>query len=278
MPAAIVDAFTDRPFAGNPAAVVLLDGDRVPPDSWLQDMAAELRLSETAFLVPLRPGRYGLRWFTPVVEVALCGHATLASAHWLFETGQVDASGPDGGTVLFETRSGQLRADGRPGSVRINLPAVPVATTTTPPGFDKALGFLSYELLGLTGQPEPRERNAMILVHPTDLRDLTVNLRKLADLPLGGLIVTAPADAEAAAAGVDVLSRYFAPARGIDEDPVTGSAHCTLADYWTRRLGRTGFRAMQLSQRGGVLDVSLEGIRVQLTGGAVTVMDITLRV
>ena len=277
MHAAVVDAFTDRPFAGNPAGVVLLEGERMPPDSWLQAVAAEFKLSETAFLVPLRPGHYGLRWFTPVVEVELCGHATLASAHWLFETGRVDASGSDGGTVVFETRSGRLRADGRAGSVRIDLPTVPVATTNAPPGFEKALGFLSYELLGFTGQPEARERDAMILVHPTDLRDLTINLRKLGDLPLRGLIGTAPADAEAAAAGIDVLSRYFAPAVGVDEDPVTGSAHCTLADYWTRRLGRTAFRAMQLSSRRGVLDVNLDGIRVQLTGGAITVMDVTLR-
>lgn len=277
MHAAIVDAFTDRPFAGNPAGVVLLDGDRVPPDSWLQSIAAELSLSETAFLVPLGPGRYGLRWFTPVVEVELCGHATLASAHWLYETGRVDVAGPDGGAVVFETRSGPLRAEGKAGNVRINLPVVPIASTTPPPGFEKALGFLSYELLGFTGQPDPRGRNALVLVHPADLRDLTLNLRKLADLPMQGLIVTAAADAEAAAGGVDVLSRYFAPAVGIDEDPVTGSAHCTLVDYWSRQLRRPSFRAAQLSARGGVLDVSLDGTRVTLSGNAVTVMDLSIK-
>ncbi|MFC3686827.1 PhzF family phenazine biosynthesis isomerase [Aquipuribacter hungaricus] len=277
MRAAVVDAFTDRAFAGNPAAVVLLPADApTPSPRWMQQVAAEFALSETAFVEPLGGSRYRLRWFTPSIEVELCGHATLATAHWLLEQGL------ESGPMTFRTMSGWLAADGRPGEVTITLPVVPLVDTRAPDGFDQAMGFLSYELLGFTGQSEALQRNAMVLVDPVDLRDVTLNLRKLASLPLGGVIVTAAADETAAARGVDVLSRYFAPALGIDEDPVTGSAHATLAGYWCRQLGRSSFRAWQLSERGGALDVVLddrgEEPVVHLTGGAVTMMDVTLRV
>lgn len=276
MRAAIVDAFTEKAFAGNPAAVVLLQHDdaRVTP-AWMQSVAAEFNLSETAFVTPEGPGSYLLRWFTPSVEVELCGHATLATAHWLLEQGLAD------GPISFRTLSGRLTAHGLPGRVEIGLPLLPLAEARPPEGFEQAMGFLDYELLGFTGQTEALQRNALVLVDPVDLRDVQINLKRLGSLPLGGVIVTAPADEQAAAKGVQVLSRYFAPALGIDEDPVTGSAHSTLADYWCGRLASRSFRAAQLSERGGILDVTLDDsgddVVVRLQGGAVTVMDVTLR-
>ncbi|MGJ7442390.1 PhzF family phenazine biosynthesis protein [Aquipuribacter sp. MA13-6] len=277
MRAAVVDAFTDRAFAGNPAAVVLLPQDEpAPSPEWMQSVAGEFNLSETAFVSPLGHSQYRLRWFTPEVEVELCGHATLATAHWLLEQGL--QTGP----MSFRTMSGWLRAEGVPGSVTISLPLVPVVDTRAPDGFDQAMGFMSYELLGFTGQSEALQRNALVLVDPTDLRDMQLNLRKLAALPLGGVIATAAADEPALAKGVEVLSRYFAPALGIDEDPVTGSAHSTLAHYWCHRLGTDRFRAAQLSRRGGVLDVHLDVTGdeplVRVSGRAVTTMDVDLRV
>jgi len=242
----------------------------------MQQVAAEFGLSETAFVVPLGASEYRLRWFTPSIEVELCGHATLATAHWLLEQGLESRQ------MAFRTMSGWLHAEGRPGEVTITLPAVPLADTRAPDGFDQAMGFLSYELIGFTGQSEALQRNAMVLVDPVDLRDVHLNLRKLAQLPLGGVIVTAAADEPATAKGVDVLSRYFAPALGIDEDPVTGAAHSTLAEYWCRQLGRPKFRAWQVSPRGGLVEVAFDEDGdepvVHLTGGAVTTMEIDLRV
>lgn len=277
MRAAVVDAFTDREFAGNPAAVVLLsDADPLPSPVWMQSVAAEFGLSETAFVVPVGPSQYRLRWFTPTVEVELCGHATLATAHWLLEQGL------ETGPISFRTMSGWLRAEGVPGRVTIDLPLVPIVDRDAPDGFDQAMGFVSHELLGFTGQSEALQRNALVLVDAVDLRDLRLNLRKLAGLPLGGVIATARADDAAVAKGVDVLSRYFMPALGVDEDPVTGSAHCTLAAFWCAELGTRRFRAAQVSTRGGLLDVHLDDSGddtvVRLTGGAVTTMDVTLRV
>jgi len=276
MRAAVVDAFTDRAFAGNPAAVVLVPPGAAPSPEWMQQVAAEFGLSETAFVVPLGASQYRLRWFTPSIEVELCGHATLATAHWLLEQGL------ESRRMAFRTLSGWLHAEGRPGEVTITLPAVPLADTRAPDGFDQAMGFVSYELIGFTGQSEALQRNAMVLVDPVDLRDVHLNLRKLAQMPLGGVIVTSRADAPATAKGVDVLSRYFAPALGIDEDPVTGAAHATLAEYWCRQLGRPSFRAWQVSPRGGLIQVALDQDGdepvVHLTGGAVTTMEVDLRV
>ena len=276
MRAAVVDAFTYRAFAGNPAAVVLVPPDcPAPSPGWMQQVAAEFGLSETAFVMPLGASQYRLRWFTPSIEVELCGHATLATAHWLLEQGK------ESRRMAFRTLSGWLHAEGRPGQVTITLPVVPLADTRAPDGFDQAMGFLSYELIGFTGQSEALQRNAMVLVDPVDLRDVRLNLRKLAQLPLGGVILTAAADEPATARGVDVLSRYFAPALGIDEDPVTGSAHSTLAEYWCRHLGRPSFRAWQVSPRGGMVEVALDEDGdepvVHLTGGAVTTMEVELR-
>ena len=226
--------------------------------------------------LPLGGSEYRLRWFTPTVEVELCGHATLATAHWLLE------QGIEAGPIRFRTMSGWLHAQGVPGSVTISLPTVPLTDTRAPDGFDQAMGFLSYELLGFTGQTVALQRNALVLVDAVDLRDVQLNMRRLAGLPLGGVIVTAAADEPARAKGVDVLSRYFAPALGIDEDPVTGSSHCTLAEFWCQELGTRIFRAAQLSARGGVLDVELDDSGdepvVRLTGRAVTTMEVDLRV
>jgi len=277
MRAAVVDAFTDRAFSGNPAAVVLLPAEGpAPSPDWMQSVAAEFALSETAFVSSLGNSQYRLRWFTPELEVELCGHATLATAHWLLEQGL--QTGP----MSFRTMSGWLRAEGVPGSVTISLPLVPVVDTRAPDGFDQAMGFINYQLIGFTGQSVALQRNALVLVDATDLRDMQVNLRRLTALPLGGVIATAAADEPARAKGIDVLSRYFAPALGIDEDPVTGSAHSTLAHYWCHELGTTGFRAAQVSPRGGLLDVDLDDSEdetlVRVSGRAVTTMDVELRV
>lgn len=275
MRAAVVDAFTAEPFAGNPAAVVLLPADGPDPaPAWLQAVAREFNLSETAFLAPAGAGRYRLRWFTPTVEVELCGHATLAAAHWLMEQGLCAEE------VRFDTVSGTLTARARgDGRVSLDLPAVPLGPVAAPGGLAEALGAPSAEVVGVTGQATQLQRNALVLLTAADLRDLRPDVRALAALPLGGAIVTAPADEAARATGVDVLSRYFCPAVGIPEDPVTGSAYCTLAGYWCERLGRTSFRAAQLSERGGLLDVALDAdpARVEVTGSATAVMDVTLR-
>jgi predicted PhzF superfamily epimerase YddE/YHI9 len=267
MHAAVVDAFTSRAFAGNPAAVVLLEEDR--PDGWLQSVGAEFNLSETAFLRARDDGAWDLRWFTPTTEVELCGHATLASAHWLFERGIAA-----GETARFASPAGPLAAQrGAGGRVTLDFPFVPLADDTPLPGLAEALGDVPFTYLGRTGQDDPLEHNGLVLVEPSVLRDLQPDREALIALPVGGLIVTAAGDV----ADVDFLSRYFAPKIGIDEDPVTGSAHCTLIDYWSARLGRDDARALQVSSRGGELEVRRQGERVSLTGAAVTVFEGSLR-
>jgi PhzF family phenazine biosynthesis protein len=262
---AVVDAFSTRPFGGNPAAVVLLDAPAA--DDWREHVAAEFNLSETAFLRELGPGRYELRWFTPTTEVRLCGHATLASAHWLWETG-VETQ-----TLVFATASGQLRARRGDDGITLDFPSVPVAEFEPLDGLDEALGYVDHSYLGSTAHAEPRERNAFVLVGAEALRTFTPDSQRIGALPVGGLCLTAAGDAE----GVDVLSRYFAPACGIDEDPVTGSTHCTLAPYWATELGRSRLQARQLSARGGSLTIEVVNDRVELTGHATTVLDGRLR-
>ena len=262
---AVVDAFSTRPFGGNPAAVVRLDAPA--PDEWRQDVAAEFNLSETAFLRELGAGRYELRWFTPTTEVRLCGHATLASAHWLWE------SGVETQTLLFATASGELRARRSDEGITLDFPSVPVAESEPLVGLDEALGHIDHSYLGSTSHDDPRERNAFALVGAEALRTFRPEPERIGALAVGGLCLTAAGDDE----GVDLLSRYFAPACGIDEDPVTGSTHCTLATYWATVLGRSRLRARQLSARGGSLTVELVGDRVELTGHATTVLDGRLR-
>ncbi|MEL7642621.1 MAG: PhzF family phenazine biosynthesis protein [bacterium] len=249
-----VDAFTSDIFHGNPAAVCLLEKEM--PDSWLQAVAAEMNLSETAFL--LRGDEdYQLRWFTPQVEVDLCGHATLASAHVLFSTGRAAV----GQEVRFHTRSGILSAVENDGWITLNFPSRPVRTVAEPEGLKEALGLLP-RYIGM-GEDLLVEVSSERLV-----RECTPDFARLKQIPVRGVILTARADTD----GVDFVSRFFGPQVGINEDPVTGSAHTSLAPYWSEKLGKTDFTAWQISARGGVLKVSLLGDRVAISGQAVMVM------
>ena len=267
----IVDAFTDRPFAGNPAGVVVLDAPA--PEGWMHDVAAELNLSETAFAVRGQtPGAYELRWFTPLVEVDLCGHATLATAHALAEDGEP-------GPFAFATRSGQLRAEVEAdGTVRLDFPA----RETTP-----VTGELVDLLTAALGTPLVAVGTDGVDVvvevgHEEVVRALVPDVAALAGVDARGVVVTAatvprPGVDDASLGAPDVVSRWFGPRVGVVEDPVTGSAHCTLGPYWAPRLGRTSFLAHQVSPRGGVLRVEVVGDRVHLRGQAVTVLAGELR-
>ena len=250
-----IDAFADRPFAGNPAAVCVLPGPR--DDAWMQHVATEMNLSETAFLRLRSDGDYDLRWFTPSVEVDLCGHATLASAYALWEQNVISRSEP----ARFHTRSGVLTARWHDSGIEMDFPAQAPSSAVAPPGLVEALGV----------DPVYVGKNATdVLVEvgsESTVRMLAPDVRRLAEIPVRGVIVTAAADGE----DFDFVSRFFAPFSGIDEDPVTGSAHCCLGPFWQRRLGRNSFRAFQASSRGGVVQVRVEGDRVFLTGQAVTV-------
>lgn len=261
LPIFVVDAFTSEPFRGNQAAVVLDHGDA----GWMQQVAAEMRHSETAFVRPRSDGGFDLRWFTPEVEVDLCGHATLASAHVLFESGRV---APDT-KVRFHTRGGELGA-AHAGALGVMLDfpvAEPVPASPAPELFD-ALGLPVGEMLGTDGQ------FFMCVVDDAEtVRTLTPDFAKLAALAdVRGVYVTAPGDA-----GFDIVSRCFAPRVGIDEDPVTGSMHCVLVAYWSPRLGRDELRAFQASARGGEVTVTRKGDRALLTGRATTVLAGELR-
>lgn len=257
-----VDAFTEAPFGGNPAAVCLLDTPR--DAAWMQRVAAEMNLSETAFLVAKGPGRFDLRWFTPTTEVRLCGHATLASAHAIWETATV----PRNAAITFDTLSGPLVA--RPGdagdsSIVIDLPARDVAETPLPDAVSRALG-LSAVWTGATAKAAATDY-LVVCASEAEVRAASPDIPALRRIPCG-VIVTSRSET----AGADIASRYFVPYDGIDEDPVTGSAHCVLATYWARELGRTAFIARQVSAREGLLGVRLDGARVHLTGNAVTVL------
>lgn len=260
-PLFVVDAFTDRPFAGNPAGVLVLDAAAGEPDAaWMQAVAAELNLSETAFPRRRDGGVWSLRWFTPKVETALCGHATLAAAHVLWSEGYH----PPAETIRFATLSGELRAlPTEDGTIALDFPAAPARPVPPPTGFEAVLPVPHR----FVGQTVGANDNYLAEVDdPVLLRGLCPDLARLAALPAGGLIVTSVSDDPA----YDFLSRYFAPAAGIPEDPVTGSAHCTLGPYWQGKLGKQRFRARQASARGGVLAVEVHGDRVRLGGGAVT--------
>ena len=254
----VVDAFAERPFTGNPAAVCLL-GDRAP-DDWMQALAMEMNLSETAFVEPGPDGAYGLRWFTPTAEVDLCGHATLACAHVLYETGRLAAVD----TAAFNTRSGRLTVTRHSASsLTMDFPATVPAACPLAAGFVEALGF------------EPtwfgRSRFDWFAVAPDErtVRACQPNAAAVAALGMRGVIVTARANASSSA---DVVSRFFAPAVGVPEDPVTGSAHCAIGPYWSERLRTPRVRCHQASRRGGTVDVDVQGDRVHLTGSAVTVL------
>jgi PhzF family phenazine biosynthesis protein len=245
-----IDAFTTRRFAGNPAAVMPLES--FLEDAELQAIAAENNLAETAFLVP-EDGEYRLRWFTPTTEVPLCGHATLASAAVVMERLE-----PARHAVVFHSASGPLTVTRTETGYVLNFPVRLSERISTPPGLDEALGAQAIEVF----------RNSFnylaLLESPQVLRTLTPDMAALARMDRSGLIVTAPGD------GIyDFISRYFAPAKGIPEDPVTGAAHCMLAPYWANRLGKTEFRAFQASQRGGEIICRLVHDRVELEGTCV---------
>lgn len=250
-----VDAFTDKPFAGNPAAVCVLPEAR--EDRWMQDVGREMNLSETAFLVK-QDDSYNLRWFTPAVEVALCGHATLASAHVLWEEGYLQANAQ----ARFHTRSGLLTADRQGGWIEMNFPAQGEEAVAPPPGLASALG-VTAKYVGKNQFDYLVELESETLV-----RSLKPNFSQLRTLPVRGVMVTSPADSKE----YDFVSRFFAPGAGVDEDPVTGSAHCCLTPFWAKRFGKSEMVAYQASARGGVVKVCLDGDRVYLSGQAVTVI------
>lgn len=251
-----VDAFTSEPFKGNPAAVCLLP--RPTDASWMQRVAREMNLSETAFLVRRDDGGFDLRWFTPAVEVDLCGHATLASAHVLWEENHLAPDTP----AVFHTRSGRLSAVLRGGWIEMDFPAEPDEPAAIPDGLADALGT----------EPTYVGRNRFDYLVQVDaeatVRRLAPDFRRLREIDARGVIVTARAETD----GFDFVSRYFAPHAGIDEDPVTGSTHCCLGPYWQRRLGRNTFTAWQASERGGLVRVRVHDERVALSGQAVTVL------
>ena len=254
-----VDAFTKTPFAGNPAAVCVLP--EPASERWMQNVAREMNLSETAFLVKNDDG-YQLRWFTPLVEVDLCGHATLASAHVLWETGETR---PDE-TIRFHTRSGLLSARRDSDWIELDFPATPVSPCDPPPALLDALG-VSPEFVGKSIFDYLVE-----LSNEAEVRALAPDFSTLARVETRGVMATSRANGPEC----DFVSRFFAPATGVDEDPVTGSAHCALGPYWQSRLGKSEFSARQVSARGGELRVRVGDDRVRIAGQAVTVLRATL--
>lgn len=255
LPIVQVDAFTDTPFLGNPAAVCVLPGPR--EEDWMQQVAREMNLSETAFLYQRDDG-FDLRWFTPATEVPLCGHATLASAHVLWEAGHL---APEA-TARFHTRSGLLTATRHDTWISLDFPALPPEEVPAPEALWQALPVTPLWV---------GKNRAAYLVHVASediVRTLQPDFAMLATLPVQGAIVTS----RATTAGYDFVSRYFAPRAGINEDPVTGSSHCCLTPFWSQRLGKDHMVAYQASARGGVLRVQMQGGRVILSGQAVTVL------
>jgi PhzF family phenazine biosynthesis protein len=250
-----VDAFTQLPFAGNPAAVCVLSGEQ--DDRWLQAVALEMNLSETAFLLKQADG-YRLRWFTPTVEVDLCGHATLASAHVLWSEEYL----PPDETAHFHTRSGLLTAKRQGDWIELNFPVNESKSIDTLPELATALGVsISATYRNSLGYLVEVESEEIV-------RQMQPDFARLKSFPVHGVIVTSRGDRSE----YDFVSRFFAPAIGINEDPVTGAAHCALGAYWRDRLNQTDFLAYQASSRGGVVKVRCEGDRVLLGGQAVTVL------
>ncbi|MDX3232766.1 PhzF family phenazine biosynthesis protein [Streptomyces sp. ME19-01-6] len=265
----IVDAFTDRPFAGNPAGVLLLDTDAFPDDDRLQRIASEVNLSETAFAHPLPEGAeadWALRWFTPATEAPMCGHATLATAHVLRTTGAAR------GTIRFTTLSGVLSATAEDsGMITLDFPTAELATLDVSQGVAGVADALGARILSAHHTSPYIDDLLLEVADETAVRTLSPDLAALARTGHRGCIVTAAA--EDPARGYDFVSRVFAPAVGIDEDPVTGSAHTALAPFWSARLGRADLTGLQASARGGLVRTALRGDRTLLTGAAVTVVD-----
>lgn len=249
-----VDAFTDKPFKGNPAAVCILKTE--PSERYMQDVAAEMNLAETAFLVPMNDG-YSLRWFTPDAEVDLCGHATLASAHVLLEKGYVK----QGQEIKFYTKSGLLTAREEDGFIQLNFPATPEKEAEAPDFLIEALNikpiYIGKNIFDYIIEVESEET----------VRNISPDFTKLIKVDMRGVIVTAKSHE------YDFVSRFFAPLIGVFEDPVTGSSHCCLGPYWSKKLCKNELMAYQASRRGGELRVKVSGDRVLISGKAVTVME-----
>ncbi len=247
-----IDAFASQAFRGNPAAVCLLDCER--DETWMQNVAAEMNLSETAFLLRRDDGDYALRWFTPSVEVALCGHATLASAHALYEEQGL-------ASVRFYTKSGVLTANRVGNAIELDFPATPEQPAGAPEGLLESLGVAAPVYVG-------RNKFDFIVevASEDEVRALDPDHARLRRIPVRGVIVTSRSTS------FDFVSRFFAPGSGVDEDPVTGSAHCCLTPYWSAKLGKNEMTAYQASRRGGVVRVRLAGDRVKLGGEAVTIL------
>ncbi|KJE77255.1 PhzF family phenazine biosynthesis protein [Ferrimicrobium acidiphilum] len=248
----LVDAFTDRPFAGNPAAVAFCEG--FPDDHYLQAIAAEMNLSETAFVAPRPDGSYDLRWFTPTTEVALCGHATLAAAHAL------------GGVATFHTASGILKcSNGKDGEITMDFPLDPPTPVDAPAQFASSsvvwTGRGVFDML-------------VVFDDANAVRSYTPDPTGLSSIDARCVIITAPGDHP----DIDCVSRVFGPRVGVLEDPVTGSAHCTLAAYWSKRLEKDRLYAEQASPRGGFVSMNLNGDRVSLGGSAVTIGHLKLAI
>lgn len=257
-PITVVDAFTSVPFAGNPAAVCILKQEQ--PAAWMQSVASEMNLSETAFLLPVDENAYRLRWFTPKVEVKLCGHATLASAHVLWEEGQA----ANAKLLQFDTLSGRLTAERREqGWIALDFPSQLATESVCPPELRQALAV----------EPLFAAKAASFFLVEVANKEVLLGIKPdfglLVQSGYGRVIVTTRADA---ADEYDFFSRFFAPDAGINEDPVTGSAHCVLAPYWAKKLGKQELHAFQCSERGGQLRLSVQGERTLLQGRAVTVL------
>ncbi|MCG7865330.1 MAG: PhzF family phenazine biosynthesis protein [Candidatus Thiodiazotropha taylori] len=252
----IVDAFTHQPFKGNPAAVCLLDQ---PVDTaWMQSVASEINLSDTAFLLPMGDGEWNLRWFTPRTEVDLCGHATLAAAHILWsELKQTQEQ------LIFHSPSGLLKASREPRGIMLDFPTDHLIEQSIEQPLIDGLGSRPEKLF--------RGREDLLAVYHSahQVRTLSPDQIALSNISCRGVITTAPGDED----GVDFISRFFAPALGIAEDPVTGSAHCTLAPFWSKQLGKQTLKAYQASQRGGEIDIRIDDQRVMLIGQTVTIME-----
>lgn len=253
-----VDAFiTDKPFSGNPAAVCVLEPDSSPDDRWMQNVAMEMNLSETAFLRKGNDG-YNLRWFTPVVEVDLCGHATLASAHVLWESGYLRPREQ----ARFHTKSGLLTATKRGEEIELDFPATPEQHAAPPPELLTALGVKALYV----------GKNVFDYIIEVDseqtVRTMTPDFERLKSVPVRGVIVTSRSSTPA----YDFVSRFFGPGSGVAEDPVTGSAHCCLGPFWKTRLKKSEFTAYQASARGGLVRVRVGDGRVYLAGRAITVL------
>ena len=256
----VVDAFTDVAYAGNPAAVCVLGHPTT--DAWMQAVAREMRHSETAFCVPLRDGSFELRWFTPGGEVRLCGHATLATAHVLWEEGRLSLRE----TARFSTRSGELTAKPLGRQIELDFPARPPSEVQTPAGLLEALGVRASWI------GRDSDDYVVVLEDEQAVRACSPDFRALRTVETRGVMITAPGDEDED----DFVSRFFAPRFGIDEDPATGSAHCCMTPLWADRLGKAVLQARQLSERGATFELELAGDRVKLRGTCVTTLRGTL--